>query len=116
MNLGVRTASIQELYEEIGRGSYKGFTVPAINIRGLSYDVAKAVIRAAKKNNAGAFIFEIARSEIGYTGQAPGEYAVVMIAVALKEGYTGPIFIQGDHYQVNAKKIASWTSQLLQKS
>ncbi|MBI4379563.1 MAG: class II fructose-bisphosphate aldolase [Nitrospinae bacterium] len=107
MNLGVRPASIQELYEEIGRGLYKGFTVPAINIRGLSYDVARALIRSAKKNNAGAFIFEIARSEIGYTGQAPKEYAVVMMAAALKEGYTGPIFIQGDHYQVNAKKFAA---------
>ena len=102
--LGARSASIQCLYEAMGRGDVKGFTVPAINIRGLSYDVARAVIRAAKKNNSGTFIFEIAKSEISYTGQSPDEYAVVMIAAAVKEGYKGPVFIQGDHFQANAKK------------
>ena len=102
--LGARSASIQGLYEAMGRGDVSGFTVPAINIRGLSYDVARAVIRAAKKNNSGTFIFEIAKSEISYTGQAPDEYAVVMTAAAVKEGYKGPIFIQGDHFQANVKK------------
>ncbi len=102
--LGIRSASIQGLYDAMGKGEVKGFTVPAINIRGLSYDVARAVYRTAKKNNTGAFIFEIARSEIGYTFQSPAEYAVVMIAAALREGYKGPVFIQGDHFQANAKK------------
>lgn len=102
--LGVRSASIQGLYDAMGRGEAGGFTVPAINIRGLSYDVARAVVRTAKKNRSGAFIFEIAKSEIGYTEQSPAEYAVVMIAAALKEGYRGPLFIQGDHFQANAKK------------
>src|SRR3972149_8778849 len=106
LSLGLRPASIQELYEAMGRGEYKGFTVPAVNIRGLSYDVARAMIRAARKNNNGTFIFEIAKSEIGYTEQPPSEYVSVMIAAALKEGYSGPVFIQGDHYQVNAKKYA----------
>src|SRR3990172_8360415 len=106
LNLGIRPASIQELYEAMGRGEYKGFTVPAVNIRGLSYDVARAMIRAARKNNNGTFIFEIAKSEIGYTEQPPSEYVSVMIAAALKEGYSGPVFIQGDHYQVSAKKYA----------
>src|SRR5213076_3441861 len=63
-------------------------------------------VRAAKKLNAGAFIFEIARSEIGYTEQRPHEYAAVVLAAALREGFTGPLFIQGDHVQVNAKKYA----------
>jgi fructose/tagatose bisphosphate aldolase len=30
-----------------------------------------------------------------------------MIAAALREGYRAPIFIQGDHFQVNAKKFAA---------
>lgn len=102
--LGVKPASIQGLYDAMGRGEVSGFSVPAINIRGLSYEVARAVVRAGMKNNSGAFIFEIARSEIGYTKQFPDEYAVVMIAAALKEGYKGPLFIQGDHFQANAKK------------
>src|SRR3989337_1422979 len=102
--VGVRSASMQGLYDAMGRGEAGGFTVPAINIRGLSYDVARAVIRTARKNNSGTFIFEIAKSEISYTGQSPDEYAVVMIAAAVKEGYKGPVFIQGDHFQANAKK------------
>src|SRR4030067_1651123 len=70
IELGARAASIQGLYEAMGRGDVKGFTVPAINIRGLSYDVARAVIRAAKKNNSGTFIFEMAKTEISSTRQS----------------------------------------------
>lgn len=95
---GIFPASIHDLYMEMGR-SYPGFTVPAMNIRGLTYDVAKAVFRKALKLNVGAFIFEIARSEIGYTKQRPLEYSAVIMAAALKEGYKGPVFIQGDHFQ-----------------
>src|SRR5689334_16045774 len=104
---GIRPASIHDLYMAMGRGDVGGFTVPAINVRAMAYDTARAVIRAAKKLNAGAFIFEIARSEIGYTEQRPHEYAAVVIAAALREGFGGPIFIQGDHVQTNAKKFNS---------
>ncbi len=101
---GVRPASIHDLYLTMGRGGVGGFTVPAINVRAMAYDTARAVVRSAKALHAGAFIFEIARSEIGYTEQRPHEYAAVVIAAALREGFTGPLFIQGDHVQVNAKK------------
>src|SRR5258705_284639 len=104
---GIRPASIHELYLAMGRGEADGFTVPAINVRAMTYDTARAVIRSAKKLNAGAFIFEIARSEIGYTEQRPHEYAAVMLAAALREGFGGPLFIQGDHVQTNAKKYNS---------
>ncbi len=105
--LGIRSASIQELYEAMGRGDVSGFVVPAINIRGLTYDTARAIFRSAKKNNAGAFIFEIAKSEIGYTGQSPFEYAAVILGAAIREGYRGPVFIQGDHFQANAKSYVN---------
>ncbi len=103
---GTRLASIQGLYDAMGRGETGGFTVPAVNIRGMTYDVARAIVRSALKNRVGAFIFEIARSEIGYTFQSPAEYAVVMLAAAVREGYRGPVFVQGDHFQANAKKYA----------
>ncbi len=106
LELGVIPSSIQGLYETRGRKEVGGFTVPAINIRGLSYDVARAVFRAALHTKAGAFIFELSRSESNITDQKPSEYATVMMAAALKEGYEGPIFIQGDHYQANANKFA----------
>jgi fructose/tagatose bisphosphate aldolase len=106
LELGVVPSSIQGLYEARGRKECSGFTVPAINIRGLSYDVARAVIRAALRLKVGAFVFELARSESNYTDQKPSEYAAVLIAAALRESFEGPIFIQGDHYQANAKKYS----------
>src|SRR5262249_25747072 len=105
--VGVRAASIQDLYMARGRGEVGGFTVPAINVRGMAYDTARAIFRTAIKLEAGAFILEIARSEIAYTEQRPAEYVAVMLAAALREGFRGPVFIQGDHFQVNAKKYAS---------
>jgi len=104
--VGAKPDSIQYLYEAMGMEQTGGYTVPAINIRALTYDTARAIIRAAQKNNSGTFIFEIAKSEIGYTFQRPDEYAVCIIAAAIKEGYVGPLFIQGDHFQVNAKNFA----------
>ena len=102
---GTRSASIHNLYEAMGRGEAGGFTVPAVNIRGLTFDTARAFFRSALRNKSGAFIFEIAKSEIGYTGQRPAEYTACCLAAAIKEGYRGPVFIQGDHFQINAKKF-----------
>lgn len=76
-----------------------------MNIRGLTYDTARAVFRAVIKNNVGPFIFEIARSEMGYTEQRPNEYVTVILASGIKEGFTGPVFIQGDHFQFPTKKF-----------
>lgn len=95
---GAIPSSIQGLYEEMGK-EFLGFTVPAINIRGLTYDVARAIFRKAIEKNVGALIFEIARSEIGYTKQRPLEYSACVLAAAVKEGYEGAVFIQGDHFQ-----------------
>jgi fructose-bisphosphate aldolase class II len=104
--VGVRPASIHDLYIARGRGQCGGFTVPAINVRGAAYDTARAIFRQAMALDAGAFLLEIARSEIAYTDQRPAEYVTVMLAAAMREGFTGPVFIQGDHFQVNAKKFA----------
>lgn len=99
---GAIPASIQGLYEEMGR-NYPGFTVPAMNIRGLTYDAARAAYRKAHELKVGPMIFEIARSEIGYTKQRPLEYSAVILAAAVREGHEGPVFIQGDHFQLVRK-------------
>jgi len=96
-------SSIHDLYIEQGKGKGANFTVPAMNLRSLTYYLAKAIFRVAKKRNAGAFIFEIAKSEMGYTDQPPIEYTGVILAAAIKEKYSGPVFIQGDHCQIKAK-------------
>ncbi|HVR39995.1 MAG TPA: class II fructose-bisphosphate aldolase, partial [Thermoanaerobaculia bacterium] len=102
---GAISTSIFPLYDAIGRGEIsRQFTVPAFNIRALTYDVARALFRAAMRHDVGAFIFEIARSEIGYTEQRPAEYAACVLAAAIAENYKGPVFIQGDHFQASAKK------------
>lgn len=95
-------ASIHDLYI-LQAKEKKPFTVPAMNLRSLTYYLAQAVYRVAQKHNAGAFIFEIAKSEMGYTAQPPVEYTGVILAAAIKTNYSGPVFIQGDHCQIKAK-------------
>ncbi|WP_457644195.1 class II fructose-bisphosphate aldolase [Persephonella sp.] len=111
---GAVAASIHDFYMAIGRGEVDNLTTPAVNIRGMTYDVARQIFRVANKHNVGAFIFEIAKSEIGYTFQRPSEYASCVLAAAIKEGYKGPVFIQGDHFQFNAKKYAEDPEKELQ--
>ena len=101
---GIYPSSIHDYYMARGREEFSGSTVPAINLRSLTYDLARAIFRVGKKNNAKAFIFEIAKSEMGYTAQPPVEYSAVILAAAIKENYSGPVFIQGDHFQANLKK------------
>jgi hypothetical protein len=67
--VGVRPGSIHDLYIARGRGECRGFTVPAINVRMMAYDTARAIFRAATACRGGAIILEIARSEIAYTDQ-----------------------------------------------
>ena len=100
---GVIPSSINDFYMARGRKELpNNFTVPAMNIRGMAYDTARAAFAAAKKHNVGAMIFEIARSEMSYTDQSPQEYVTVITAAALKEDWSGPVFIQGDHFQAKA--------------
>jgi len=105
LEMGIVSSSIQGLYDARGRDECGGFTVPAINIRGMSYDFSRSIFRTAQKLNTGSFIFEIAKSEIGYTFQQPHEIVGVILGAAIRENYNGPVFIQGDHFQVNAKKF-----------
>ncbi|GAB6076615.1 class II fructose-bisphosphate aldolase [Desulfurobacterium crinifex] len=108
LEMDIVPSSIHDLYvqgmarEEIDQW----FTVPAMNIRGMTYDVMRQIFKIAVEKEMGAFILEIAKSEIGYTDQRPAEYTACALAAAIKEGYKGPVFIQGDHFQFNAKKYA----------
>ncbi len=105
--LGAPSASIHELYMARGRGEVSGFTVPAVNLRTQVFDMAAAMCRAAQGIDAGAIIFELARSEQEYTFQRPGEYITSVLAGCISAAWQGPVFIQGDHYQFNAKKYAA---------
>ena len=108
-SLGCGSASIHELYRARGRGEFDvtQFTVPAINVRASTYLTARQAFAAATARDAGTVIFEIAKSEMAYTNQRPAEYAAVILAAALREGWRTPVFLQGDHFQFNASKWAS---------
>jgi len=105
--LGARSASIHDLYVARGRGEIKGFTVPAMNLRAQVFDMARTFYEAAARADVGALIFELARSEQTYTFQRPMDYATSVLAGAIAAGWAHPVFIQGDHYQFNAKKYAA---------
>jgi fructose/tagatose bisphosphate aldolase len=105
--VGARSASIHELYLARGRGEVSGFTVPAINIRAQTFDMARTTFEAAAAADVGAVILELARSEQTYTWQRPIDYATSVLAGAIAAGWAQPVFIQGDHYQFNAGKYAA---------
>jgi fructose-bisphosphate aldolase, class II len=105
--LGARSASIHELYLARARGEVSGFTVPAINIRAQTFDMARIVFETASTYDVGAVILELARSEQTYTFQRPIDYATAVLAGAVAAHWQGPVFLQGDHYQFNAKKYAA---------
>ncbi len=104
--VGIRSASIHDLYMARARGEVHGFTVPAINLRAQTFDMARTVCETAQAGDVGAVIFELARSEQTYTFQRPADYSAAVLAGAIAASWQGPLFIQGDHYQFNAKKYA----------
>ena len=105
--LGARSASIQGLYDARARGEVAGFTVPAINLRAQTFDMARVIFETARAREVGPVILELARSEQTYTYQRVSEYATSVLAGAIAAGWAGPVFIQGDHYQFNGKKYAA---------
>ncbi|MCF7873577.1 MAG: class II fructose-bisphosphate aldolase [Candidatus Omnitrophica bacterium] len=104
LSLGIYPASIQALYRACGKKETGGFCVPAINLRTLTFELAQTIFEIAKKINSNLFIFEIAESEIGYTWQSPQEYSALVTLAAIKQDYSGPLFFQGDHFQVEVSK------------
>ena len=101
--LDVIPASIHDLYLACGRGAFShAWTTPAFNLRAMSFDCARAAFRSARKVDVAAMIFELARVEIGWTDQSLAEYAASIMAAAIAEGYRGPLFLQGDHFQISA--------------
>ncbi len=103
---GIVPASVQDLYLGRAAGKWSDRTVPAMNLRGWTYQTCRAVFRAARTMDAGLFIFEQAISEQVFAAQPPAEYGAGVLAAALREGYVGPVFLQADHDQVNAAAYA----------
>jgi len=92
-------ASLSAFYEKMAHDEVSSFSVPAFNLRLLTFDMARALFRAAQKVNTNVFIMEIAQSELGYTKQTPKGFAKQCRAAAAAENYQGPILLQGDHFK-----------------
>ena len=88
--LGAPSASIHDLYLARGRGEVSGFTVPAINIRAQTFDMARTFFATAARADVGTVIFELARSEQTYTFQRPMDYATFVLAGAIAAGWRAP--------------------------
>lgn len=116
LELGGKPASIHEFYMARKEGKWKNRTVPAFNIRAGTYDTMRSILRSAKQNNVGVLIFELAKSEKRYSWQDLPEYTAMAYAAAIKEGYTGLLFLQGDHYQVVAKDYFSGDAEKQKKA
>ena len=101
---GIYPASIHDVYMKYGRGELKGFTVPAFNVRNLTYDFSRLLFRLMEEKKIGYAIFEIARGEVGYTAQSHDEYVATVLAAAIAEDFVGPVYIQADHTQFSAEK------------
>ena len=104
---GIYSASIHDIYMKYGKGELSGFTVPAFNVRNLTYDFSKLLFRLLKEKKVGYAIFEIARGEVTYTGQTHDEYVTSVLAAAIAEEWTGPVYIQADHTQFSAEKYTT---------
>lgn len=100
---GTYSASIQKLYKAIAHEEVTGCTVPAINVRMFTYDIAQTIFTLMQQSAIGPLIFELAISEQEYTAQPPQEFVAAILSGAIKSGYTGPVFIQGDHYQFRSE-------------
>lgn len=105
---GLYPASIAPVYQALGSGKLAAMTIPAFNVRGLTYPLARAIWRAAMEAKSGPIIFELAPSESSGCDQTFEEYAAMVMAAAFKEGYRGPVFLQGDHFSLeNAEDLSN---------
>ena len=81
------------------------FTTPAFNIRTLTYDLARCLFRLMKQTHTSSVIFELSKSERGYTAQTFPQFTSSILAAAIKEEYRGPVFMQADHTQVDLENF-----------
>ena len=106
--LGAHSASIQELYMARGRGEVGGFTVPAINLRAQTFDMARTIFETADERSTSARSSSRSPAASRPTrSSGPIDFVDERPRRGIAAGWRGPVFLQGDHYQFNAKKYAA---------
>jgi len=112
----LKLSSTYQLYQKIAAGEIKGFIVPAFNLRMLTFFTARALFRAVKKEEAGAFIIEIAPTESEYTRQSLREYKKTILKAAQEENFEGILFLQVDHLRLNGENDLNKAKRKIKKS
>ena len=86
--------SLSVFYEHSCSRKFSGLVIPAFNIPGMTFSIARIIFRSYRKYNTGPFIFQLSPLEMADTAQTPWEYSACILAAAMRERYSGPIFIQ----------------------
>lgn len=106
-NMNIKSGSNSDFYNKKKKGEHQFFTVPAVNARMVTFHMVRAALKAFKSLKLPHIIFELAISEVGYTGQQKDEYAAVVKAAYISLGLRdSQVFLQADHYQLNPKNYA----------
>lgn len=104
---GIVSGSNTAFYALKASGEYQFFTVPAINGRMVTFHMVRAAVLAADALKLPHIVFELAVSEMGYTGQQKYEFAALVKAAYLSLGHTNrTVYLQADHYQLDPTKYA----------
>lgn len=110
--VGIRPAPVGPIYRALAEDALPPLTVPAFNLRGLTFDTARAIYGKAKQLNAAGLMFELAPSEAATGDQSFTQYAALICAAAASVDYRGPVLIQGDHFEVRTVGQLGETEQL----
>jgi len=82
----------------------------------VSFHMARSAVRAADALGVPHIIFELALSEVGYTGQQKDEYVALVKAAYISLGIKNrKIYLQADHYQLDPKKYAEDSDKEMQR-
>ena len=84
-----------------------GFTVPAINLRAQTFDMARTIFETADERRCRRGHPRDRPQRADLHVPAPDRLRDARLAGAIAAGWRQPVFLQGDHYQFNAKKYAA---------
>lgn len=94
--LEIHPASLYAFFDARGHNVIPRMTVLAFNLRTLSFDLARACLRAAHRAQTNALVFQLSPREAFYSQQSWHEYASCILGAAIREGHIGPVFLQVD--------------------
>ncbi|MCX5677728.1 MAG: hypothetical protein NTY76_01285, partial [Candidatus Omnitrophica bacterium] len=84
---------------------YYATIIPVFNGTTAMYDKLRDSFKAVKESQKEAIMLELAMSKTRASREELSIFTASIIAAAIREGYEGLIFVQGDHYQVSGEGL-----------